>query len=169
MTNSFFTLLETWIKGALPTVTNVIQRSQINADAPRPPKPYVVIHFRKGMPESATPYVFCSETVDPEESADVLQYHSWQRRGTLVVDIFDEYSTDLIDDLMLSLHLPSNLEIFKTANVAIHPIGDYLDTTELRDVSHDPSVQMEFAVNSIQSMTEGTPWIDEINVEIETT
>ena len=161
-------MLETWIKGALPEVTTVLRQHPESADAPRPEKPYVVIHVRTAGNDSATPYVFCTETVDPENAQNVLQYHSWQKRETLVVDIFDDEAVDSAFDLMLSLHLPSNLEVFKAADVSIVPIGTMLDTTELRDTKHDPSVQMEFAVYSVQEMAEGTPWIDTINVEIDT-
>lgn len=168
MTNSLFALIEAWIKSVLSDITEVIQRTQVSADAPRPEKPYAVVHLRQHAPMSATPYVFCSDTVDPEVAANVLQHHSWKRNDTLVVDIFDEYSMEKVSELELSLHYPSNLELFKAADVALTPVGTALDTTELRDTSHDPSAQVEFIVQQIQQGDEGTPWIETINVEIDT-
>lgn len=165
MNAALFSDLDEWIRAVLPSLTAVIRSNPKQADAPRPDFPYAAIQMRTDLAQGSTAHVHTSDE-EGEAATKVKQYHSWPRRGTIVIDLFGDGSSDMIASLQLSVNWPRVQQILRASKIAIRYAGGLGDTTELRSTAYEPSAQAEFFVDRTQAAIEEIDAIETAEVTV---
>ena len=135
---------------ALPLADDKVMYAaqEIGPEAGRPTMPYLTVQWSRSAELSSTPFVRVGDAVAPADPDGLTNEHIIQqaRQGVVQVIGYGESAPTLLEQLPLLKAQLTEQKYLNDEGIAVRPLGDVLDTRELRDTSWEPSALQEWAV-----------------------
>lgn len=132
------------------SLTAVMQAGQEVAQVGRPAQPYATV-MRTGQRDlSGTVYQRIGDELDTPEGASDEQTHELSltrmREITCEVRFYGDAGPAMAELLPTTVGRISARDLLHTSGIQIRPLGDVLDTRDLRDTTHEASAMIEIGV-----------------------
>ena len=143
-----FEVFRGFVELALPAFSEVMKAGPKVADAGREAFPYATVLWLRSTALSSAPYRRVGEQVDPgapdgDDHEDIVQQ---VRQGVVQLVTYGAAGPDLLDNLPLLKDQTTQQKYLQANGIACRPLGDVLDTRELRDTTYEASAAQEWAV-----------------------
>jgi hypothetical protein len=137
-----------YVEQALPSLTEVVEAKQRQADAQRAALPYGTVEWRGSTAMSSAPRTRLGDEDYPDDPGGLTHsYHIQElRQGTVELVLYAEDGPELTDDLDTYFHTLAARKFRHDEGITFRPLGDTLDTRDERDTAYEPSALRQYAV-----------------------